>query len=157
MRNLKSKKKLYYKIELRLGNFESGIDYEDDPSQKFYYSDGYIVLEGNSFTGFLTKDLIVGSIDKNIMLIELSDLDGNHYTFYDEMEDLILLPERYILLGKGANSLKVLLADLGFNIGNPKQEIFWADINFIESVEDRKEQQEIENELKDTKDFYQYE
>ena len=65
-------KKLYYKIELRMGEWlledkdfsDKEVDMEDIVGELFYYSDGYIIIEDEVITGFLSNDLITGNIGK---------------------------------------------------------------------------------------------
>lgn len=73
-------KKSYYKIELRMGeeNSEGLKDY-------FYYSDGYIIIEGGLFEGIATLDFIRGAFTEEKIYIQLFEYgkQNNYEEFFD--------------------------------------------------------------------------
>lgn len=117
-------KKLYYKIELRIG--KKGNKKEKD---FFYYSDGYIILENNTFEGFLTYDIITGKIDDNELSINIVNYDKNEEsTSYSDEFDSITFPELYRLLS--VDDIRT-----------------FVEINFDKKITDKEEQKNIEREI----------
>ena len=144
-------KKLYYKIELRMGEWlleekdfsDKEVDMEDIAGELFYYSDGYIIIEDEVITGFLSNDLITGNISKNEIFIEILEDDEEilKYSSFEEKFDFIELPGEYALTRQDVEE-------------NPELENYFAIIKFIKKIEDASKQQKINETLKEVKKIY---
>ena len=98
-------KKSYYKIELRMGEWilEEDQDVgskEEKVEELFYYSDGYIIVQDNIITGFLSNDLITGNLTENEIFIEILENDQGRlkYSSFEKEFDFIELPGEYALI-----------------------------------------------------------
>ena len=144
-------KKLYYKIELRMGEWlledkdfsVKEVDMEDIVGELFYYSDGYVIIEDEVITGFLSNDLITGNISKNEIFIEILEDDEEilKYSSFEEKFDFIELPGEYALTCQDVEE-------------NPELKNYFAIIKFIKKIEDASKQQKINETLKEVKKIY---
>ena len=144
-------KKLYYKIELRMGEWlledkdfsVKEVDMEDIVGELFYYSDGYVIIEDEVITGFLSNDLITGNISKNEIFIEILEDDEEilKYSSFEEKFDFIELPGEYALTRQDVEE-------------NPELKNYFAIIKFIKKIEDASKQQKINETLKEVKKIY---
>ena len=126
-------KKLYYKIELRMGEWlledkdfsVKEVDMEDIVGELFYYSDGYVIIEDEVITGFLSNDLITGNLSENEIFIEILEDDEEilKYSSFEEKFDFIELPGEYALTCQDVEE-------------NPELENYFAIIKFIKKIED---------------------
>ena len=138
--------KIYYKIELRMGEWieeNDEVDFKKEIfGELFYYSDGYIIIEDKIITGFLSNDLIMGELTENEIFIEiLEDYEnGLKYNSFREEFDFIKLPGEYALEYHTEE--------------NPELQNCFAIINFITRIKDSAKQKEIEEELKRVKRIY---
>lgn len=129
-------KKLYYKIELRIGEwvlYEENVEY----GELYYFSDGYMIFTEDSFEGYLTNDILFGDIGENHELyLELLDFDDEKQflSFSGHFED-IELPGAYTLA----------------EVSSRKK---FSTIKFVELVKDSSKQEEIEKELERVKQIY---
>ncbi len=129
-------KKIYYKIELRIGEWvlhEEDVEY----GELYYFSDGYMIFTDDSFEGYLTNDALFGEIgENNELYLELLDFDNKKQflSFSGHFED-IELPGAYALAG----------------LSDQKK---FAAIKFVELVKDSSKQEEIEKELERVKQIY---
>lgn len=125
-------KKLFYKIELRLGSMYSdpiGVEHEEID----YYSDGYIVIIGDSFEGYLTDDYIKGKILENEIEIEVYR-EKKTASFGISSEDMIEIYEgnNYFLISKNNNH-------------------DYAGLDFIKKITNKSKQTEIKETIKKVK------
>ena len=144
-------KKLYYKIELRMGEWlledkdfsDKEVDMEDIVGELFYYSDGYIIIEDEVITGFLSNDLITGNLSKNEIFIEILEKDESilQYSSYGDEFERVELPGKYALTRQDVEE-------------NPELENYFAIIKFIKKIEDASKQQKINETLKEVKKIY---
>lgn len=124
-------KKLYYKIYVRIGEYDS-----EKGGNFFYYSDGYIIIKNNAFEGFLTYDIITGKIDDNKLSISIANYNKNkESTNYSDEFESITFPELYRL-----------------HCDDDK----WTfiEINFNERITDIKEHKKIEHEISIVKSLH---
>ena len=144
-------KKLYYKIELRMGEWlledkdfsVKEVDMEDIVGELFYYSDGYVIIEDEVITGFLSNDLITGNLSENEIFIEILEDDEEilKYSSFEEKFDFIELPGEYVLTRQDVEE-------------NPELKNYFAIIKFIKKIEDASKQQKINETLKEVKKIY---
>lgn len=141
-------KRLYYKIELRMGEWVSEEDHEVDFEKEmvgelFYYSDGYIIIEDKIITGFLSNDLITGNLTEDEIFIEILEDDEKSlkYSSFDNEFDFIELPGEYALTRQDIGDI-------------PELQNHFAIINFIARVGESEKQKEIEEELNRVKKIY---
>ena len=132
-------KKLYYKIELRIGEWVLYDDDENEYGELYYFNEGYMIFTDDSFEGYLTNDVVFGDIwENNELYLELLDFDEEEQlqflSFSGHFED-IELPGAYTLIGLS------------------EQEKFAA-IKFVEPVKNSSKQEEIEKELERVKQIY---
>ena len=131
-------KKLYYKIELRMGEW---VLYDDDDENEYgelyYFSDGYMIFTDDSFEGYLTNDVLFGDIGENHELyLELLDFDDEkQFLSFSGYFEYIELPGAYALAG----------------LSDQKK---FAAIKFVELVKDSSKQEEIDKELQRVKQIY---
>lgn len=146
-------KKIYYKIELRMGEWYSEeIDDEEMDNvglicneeynnrtsigEKFYYSDGYVILEDSNLNGFLSNDLISGYItEKEISIEVLEDNIEISYSEFFNKFNFIELPGEYLLQCR----------DVQYRFGI---------IKFINKINSLQEQAIIEEEYKRVKEIH---
>lgn len=143
--------KLYYKIELRMGEWildakdstDKKVDMKDIVGELFYYSDGYVIIEDKIITGFLSNDLIIGNLTETEIFIEILEKDKEHllYSSFANEFDFIELPNSYLLERQDIEE-------------DPEVENHFAIIKFIKKVEDVHEQQKIHETLKEVKKIY---
>ena len=133
-------KKLYYEIELRIGEWSIYEDAFKEYGDLYYFSEGYIILENDCFEGFLANDIMLGEIDKNNetdeLYIELLDynIDEEFMSFSGQLES-VEFPGSYILAGLSECQK-------------------FAAIKFIKSIIDPFKQKSIEEELKRVKKIH---
>ena len=132
-------KKLYYKIELRIGEWVLYEEENEEYGELYYFSDGYMIFTDDSFEGYLTNDILFGDIgENNELYLELLDFDEEEQlqflSFSGHVED-IELPGAYTLIGLS------------------EQEKFAA-IKFVEPIKDFSKQEKIEKELERVKQIY---
>ena len=130
-------KKLYYKIELRIGEWVLSEEDNEEYGELYYFSDGYMIFTDDSFEGYLTNDMLFGDIGKNNELyLELLNFDNEEQflSFSGHFED-IELPGAYALAGLS------------------EQDKF-AFFKVTKRVKDSSEQKEIEKELERVKQIY---
>lgn len=116
---------------------------EDIVGELFYYSDGYIIIEDEVITGFLSNDLITGNISKNEIFIEILEK--------------VELPGKYALTRQDEKILKISSFGDEFERDveeNPELENYFAIIKFIKKIEDASKQQKINETLKEVKKIY---
>lgn len=121
-------KKLFYKIELRLGSMYSdpiGVEHEEID----YYSDGYIVIIGDSFEGYLTDDYIKGKLLENEIEIKVYR-EKKTASFGISSEDIIEISE-----------------DIGYFLISNDNDYDFAYIDFIQKVNNKSKQAEIEKNI----------
>lgn len=119
------------------------VDMEDIVGELFYYSDGYIIIEDEVITGFLSNDLITGNISKNEIFIEILEK--------------VELPGKYALTRQDEKILKISSFGDEFERDveeNPELENYFAIIKFIKKIEDASKQQKINETLKEVKKIY---
>lgn len=130
-------KKLYYKIELRIGKWVLYEEDDEEYGELYYFSDGYMIFTDDSFEGYLTNDFLFGDIgENNELYLELLNFDNEKQflSFSGHFED-IELPGAYALAG----------------LSDQKK---FATIKFVELVKDSSKQEEIEKELQRVKQIY---
>ena len=141
-------KKLYYKIELRMGEWifdteDRNREIEEKVGELFYFSDGYIIMENNIITGFLSNDLITGDITESEIFIEIledSEEEILYSSFANEF-DSIMFPGKYLLIRQDIEE-------------NPELRNQFAIINFIEKIRDESKQKQIKEQFEKVKEIY---
>ena len=95
-------------------------DYMEVTIEPFYYSDGYIIIRDDYMEGFLTNDLVVGTILlDNEMYIQILENNQNendsYYTFSIALNKTIEFPENYCLFGDEDTELALLINFIQLN------------------------------------------
>lgn len=126
-------KKIYYEVEVRI--YEITSDQDDDVFEELRsFSDGFILLEDDSFEGCLTNDQISGEFDGNELSIEILDYNDEYWCFSCDADEF-QLPGKYIL-------------------ENNIEDESICEITFKEKVTNRNKQIEIETEYERVKEIY---
>lgn len=119
-------KRLYYKLEMRMGIIFKEYESNDLLVENFYYSDGYCIIEDGKIIGFLTDDLFKAAFTKRNFAMELLysdyDLDENgelskerlKYNFSANLNEKFELPSEVILACKHEESNENILITLDF-------------------------------------------
>ena len=131
-------KKQYYKVEVRIGFLTSdyGICDSKNVEDLFYYSDGYIVMKETEFEGFLTLDLVKGSIVDKKISFELIDYNNYEYLiFCTQLNTTNTLSQRYYL-------------------ECPNEQEICAIVDILNKVEDSGEKKKIEAQIINTKKIH---
>ena len=121
-----------------------GLDFEEEMiGELFYYSDGYIIIEDEVITGFLSNDLITGNLSENEIFIEILEDDEEvlKYSSFGSKFESVELHGKYALTRQDIEEIQEL-------------ENHFAIINFIANVVELKKQKEIEEELNRVKKIY---
>lgn len=134
-------KKLFYKIEMRIGN--AFVDEETSDiiiGENFYYSDGNCIIEDGKIAGYFTNDLFKAVFnEKNfamsmILYDDYTNEDSyEKYTFKANLNEEIEFPSQLVL---------VLVYQNG-----ESDEKFLVTLDFLSKVTDITKQAEIKEDL----------
>lgn len=123
--------KTYYKIELRIARKEQKLN--TGKIANYYYSNGYIVITGKAFEGFLTDDYIKGNLEGKEIIIKV----------FEELETKAFSEEF-------PKSVKISNNSSYFLVSKDNDNEF-ALINFIHKIDDSSKQRELEKTIKTVK------
>ena len=118
-------KKLFYKIEMRMGIIFENEESGELTEERFYYSNGYCIIEEGKIKGFFTDDLFQATFTQNTFFVEMI---YNDYKFGEKgefsiekfrisfglsnMDEEIEFPSRYIFEYKQSEADEKVLITL---------------------------------------------
>lgn len=123
--------KTYYKIELRIAREEQKLNTVEIGN--YYYSNGYIIITGKAFEGFLTDDYINGNFEGKELIIKIFEELATK-TFGEKFKECVKISNNssYFLVSKDNDNEFAL-------------------INFIHKIDDTSKQRELEKTIKTVK------
>lgn len=119
-------KRLFYKIEMRMGSIYTDEESGELTEERFYYSNGYCVIEDGEIKGFLTDDLFKATITQTTFSIDMlccdyeSDENGKlseeyfGYNFKVKLNEKVKFPSRFIFMCKYSETDENILIALDF-------------------------------------------
>lgn len=137
-------KKLFYKIEMRIGNAFVDEETGEITGENFYYSDGNCIIEDGKILGYFTNDLFKAVFDEQIFAMSMilydyyQDEDGqlikessDEYTFKANLNRKMEFPSQLVFVCKEEEF----------------DENFLITLNFLSKVTDITKQKEIYDDL----------
>lgn len=139
-------KKLFYKIEMRMGIIFENEESGELTEERFYYSNGYCIIEDGEIKGILTDDLFRVIFTKTYISMEILLCD---YAF-DENGEISKEKFKYdfeVKLNQEAQFPCQFIFVCNCNETDETDEKILTTLNFLSKVTDITKQKEIEDDL----------
>lgn len=139
-------KKLFYKIEMRMGIIFENEESGELTEERFYYSNGYCIIEDGEIKGILTDDLFRVIFTKTYISMEILLCD---YAF-DENGEISKEKFKYdfeVKLNQEVQFPCQFIFVCNCNETDETDEKILTTLNFLSKVTDITKQKEIEDDL----------
>lgn len=136
-------KKLFYKIEMRMGIIFENEESGELTEERFYYSNGYCIIEDGEIKGILTDDLFRVIFTKTYISMEILLCD---YAF-DENGEISKEKFKYDFEVKLNQEVQFPCQFIFVCNCNETDEKILTTLNFLSKVTDITKQKEIEDDL----------
>ena len=136
-------KKLFYKIEMRMGTIFENEESGELTEERFYYSNGYCIIEDSEIKGILTDDLFRAIFTKTYISMGILLCD---YAF-DENGEISKVKFKYDFEVKLNQEVQFPCQFIFVCNCNETDEKILTTLNFLSKVTDITKQKEIYDDL----------